>query len=84
MEIEYYRRDMDSNNKQTRKIYGIHSFNQQLFSTATHKVVLTSFYDKTKMIDSINTEPFGYDPNKFNYVILIYNYFYFQKISLKN
>lgn len=62
MDFDDYRRVLESNNVQTRTIYGIQSCNQQLFSTAIDKVVLTSWYDKMKMIDEINCEPFGYDP----------------------
>ena len=55
-----YKKVLDSNQSQTRTIYGIRSFNQQLYTTCEDKVVLTSFYDKFKMIDSINCEPFGF------------------------
>ncbi len=60
MEFADYRRVMESNKIQTRPIYGIRSFNQQLFTTLEDKVVLNSFYDKMKMIDSISCEPFGF------------------------
>ena len=60
MEFADYKRVLDSNQGQTRTIYGIRSFNQQLYTTCSDKVVLTSFYDKMKMIDSINCEPFGF------------------------
>jgi hypothetical protein len=55
-----YKRVLDSNQGQTRTIYGIRSFNQQLYTTCEDKVVLSSFYDKLKMIDSINCQPFGF------------------------
>ncbi len=55
-----YQRVLDSNKTQTRTIYGIRSFNQQLFTTCEDKVVLTSFYDKFKMLNSIDCEPFGF------------------------
>ncbi len=55
-----YKRVLDSNQTQTRTIYGIRSFNQQLFTTCEDKVVLTSFYDKLKMVNSIDCEPFGF------------------------
>ena len=60
MEAADYKRVLDSNQVQTRKIYGIRSFNQQLYTTCEGKVVLSSFYDKMKLLDSINCEPFGY------------------------
>ena len=61
MDFADYRRVLDSNQSQTRTIYGIRSFNQQLYTTCSDKVVLTSFYDKFKMIDSVNCVPFGYN-----------------------
>jgi hypothetical protein len=60
MEFSDYKRVLDSNQIQTRPIYGIRSFNQQLFTTLEDKVVLNSFYDKMKMLDAVNCEPFGY------------------------
>jgi hypothetical protein len=60
MAFSDYKRVLDSDQIQTRTIYGIRSFNQQLFTTCEDKVVLTSFYDKFRMIDSINCEPFGF------------------------
>ena len=62
MDFDDYQRTLETGNIQTRKIYGIQSFNQQLFSTCTDKIVLTSFYDKFKLLDEINCEPFGYEP----------------------
>ena len=55
-----YKWVLDSNQIQTRTIYGIRSFNQQLYTTCEDKVALASFYDKLKMHDSINCEPFGF------------------------
>ncbi len=60
MEFADYKTVLDSSQSQTRTIYGIRSFNQQLYTTCEDKVVLTSFYDKMKMIDSIHCEPFGF------------------------
>ena len=54
------KRVLDSNQPQTRTIYGIRSFNQQLYTTCEDKIVLTSFYDKLKMLNSIDCEPFGF------------------------
>jgi hypothetical protein len=61
MEFSDYKRVMDSNQIQTRKIYGIRSFNQSIFTTCEDKVVLNSFYDKMYMIDSINCQSFGFN-----------------------
>ena len=60
MQFSDYKRVLDSNQSQTRTIYGIRSFNQQLFTTCEDKVVLTSFYDKFVMLNAIDCEPFGY------------------------
>ena len=60
MEFVDNKRVLDSNQTQTRTIYGIRSFNQQLYTTCEDKVVLTSFYDKFRMIGSIDCEPFGF------------------------
>ena len=57
-----FKRVLDSNQSQTRTIYWIRSFNQQLFSTAKDNIVLTSYYDKMKLIDPINCEPCGFNP----------------------
>ena len=60
MDFADYKRVLDSNKTQTRTIYGIRSFNQQLYTTVEDKIVLTSFYDKFKMLNSIDNEPFGF------------------------
>ena len=60
MDFADYKRVLDSNQGQTRTVYGIRSFNQQLYTTCSDKVVLTSFYDKLKLVDSINCVPFGF------------------------
>ena len=56
---------MSGSGYQTRDIYGIRSFNQQLFTTLTNKVVLNAFYDKMKFIDARTCEPFGYITKKY-------------------
>ena len=60
MAFSDYKRVLDSNRTQTRTIYGIRSFNQQLYTTVEGKVVLSSFYDKFVMLNSIDCEPFGF------------------------
>ena len=60
MDFSDYKRVLDSNQPQTRPIYGIRSFNQQLYTTCEDKIVLTSFYDKLRMLNSIDNEPFGF------------------------
>ena len=60
MEFSDYKRVLDSNQTQTRTIYGIRSFNQQLYTACEDKIVLSGFYDKMVMIDRINFESFGF------------------------
>ncbi len=60
METADYKRVLDSNQSQTRTVYGIRSFNQQLYTTCEDKVVLINFHDKMKLIDIINCELLGY------------------------
>ena len=60
MTFSDYKRVLDSNQPQTRTIYGIRSFNQQLFTTCEDKIVLTSFYDKMVLVNSIDCLPFGF------------------------
>ena len=57
-----YHEVLTTEESQTRKIYGIRSFNQQLFTVMENKVALTPFYDKMQMIDEIKCEPYGYSP----------------------
>ena len=45
-----------------KNITSIRSHNQQLYTTAQNKVALTSYYDKMKMLNSIDCVPFGYNP----------------------
>ena len=59
MDLADYKRVLDSNQTQTRTIYGFRSFNQQLYPTCEDKIALSSFYDEMKLIDSINCESFG-------------------------
>jgi hypothetical protein len=60
--IGNYIKVLETGEKQKRIVYSIRSFNQQLFTTKTEKICLTAYYDKMKLIDSINCEPFGYNP----------------------
>jgi hypothetical protein len=60
MEFSDYRRVCESNNPQTRPIYNIRSFNQQIFTTLEDKQALSPFYDKMKLLDAISCQPYGY------------------------
>ena len=60
-----YQNVLETNEPAKRDIVSIRSFDHQLYTHKTHgKVALSSFYDKMKMIDSINCVPFGYDPSQ--------------------
>ena len=43
-----------------KEVIGIRSFKHDLFLYSQPKVALTAYYDKMKMLDSINCVPFGY------------------------
>ena len=43
-----------------RDVVSIRSFKHELFLYTQKKVALTAYYDKMKMLDSINCVPFGY------------------------
>ena len=60
MDFSDYKRVLDSSKSQERNIYEIRSFSQQIFTSVEDKVVLSSFYDKVKMVDSISCLPFGF------------------------
>jgi hypothetical protein len=55
-----YKNTLDTDITVRREITSIRSFNQELFSISYEKDCLTSYYDKMKMLDNINCEPFGY------------------------
>lgn len=63
IKFDDYREVMSTEESQTRKIHGIRSFNQQLFTVMEDKVALTPFYDKMRLLDEVNTEPYGYNSN---------------------
>jgi len=62
MSFNDYHRVLDSNQGQTRPIYSIRSFNQTIYTYVEDKIVLTSWYDKMCLLDSVNCQPFGYNP----------------------
>ena len=57
-----YQKVMESNKPEKRPVYSIQSFNQQLFTCLEDKVALSSFLDKARMLNAIDTEPYGYNP----------------------
>jgi len=62
MSFADYKRVMITNKLQTRPIYSIRSFNQTIYSLLQDKIVLSPNYDKSVLLDAINTRPFGYYP----------------------
>jgi len=58
IEFNDYHDVMTTAEPQTRQIYNIQSFNQQLFTTFEDKQALSPFMDKARLLDAINTEPY--------------------------
>jgi hypothetical protein len=44
----------------TKEVTAIRSFDHKIYTCTTKKVVLTGYYDKMQMIDSVDCVPFGY------------------------
>ena len=55
-----YKNTLDTDETVRRESTGIRSFNQELFTTSNMKDCLSSYYDKMKMINKVDCEPFGY------------------------
>jgi hypothetical protein len=55
-----YQDVLNTNKQISKKVMSIRSINQQIYTIKQNKIALTSFYDKMKMLDSINCIPFGY------------------------
>ena len=55
-----YKHSLITNKSLVINVVSISSFSQQLFTYKQNNIALTSFYDKMKMLDSINCEPYGY------------------------
>ena len=60
--IDNYVDTLEKNKNVNRDVTSIRSFNHQLFTYTQNKIALTPHYDKMKLLDPINTEPFGYNP----------------------
>jgi len=60
IKFEDYKKVLDTNESLVKEVVGIRSFNQQLFTYRQDKIAITSFYDKMKMLNSIDCEPFGF------------------------
>ena len=59
--FKVYKNTLDTDKTVRREITSIRSFNQELFSISTEKDCLTSYYDKCRMINNIECEPFGFN-----------------------
>ena len=61
-EITYndYVNVLQKNEVLKKDVTSLRSFNHQLYTYRDNKIALTSYYDKMKMLDSINCVPFGY------------------------
>ena len=55
-----YQNTLETDQTVRLEITSIRPFNQELFSTSNPKDCLTSYYDKMKMINNIECEPFGF------------------------
>ena len=44
----------------TKEVTAIRNFDHKIYTCTTKKVVLTGYYDKMQMIDSVDCVPFGY------------------------
>ena len=60
MSFESYEEVLAEGNTANRTVTTIGSFNQQLFTISTPKIVLNAFYDKMKMLNKIDCEPYGF------------------------
>ena len=59
MTFKSYEEVLEEGNLARRDVTTIGSFNQQLFTFNTNKIVLNAFYDKMKMLNKIDCEPYG-------------------------
>ena len=59
MQFSDYHDVMTTTEPQSRKTYNIRPFNQQLFTALEEKQSLSPFYDKMRLLDAINCEPYG-------------------------
>jgi hypothetical protein len=63
--FKVYENTLDTDETVRREITSIRSFSQELFSTSTVKDCLTSYYDKFRMLNNIECEPFGFNNNEY-------------------
>ena len=60
---ENYVNTMQTNDSLVRNVTRIMSKDQQLYTIVQPKVALTSFYDKLKLLNSVDCVPYGYNPS---------------------
>ena len=54
---------LDTNKSISRDASSIRSFNHQIYTFKQSKIALTSFYDKMQMINKVNCDTYGPNPN---------------------
>ncbi len=65
MKFESYEDVLKKGSLATREVTNLGSFHQQLFTLVTkNKIVLNGFYDKMKMLNKIECEPYGFLGNE--------------------
>jgi uncharacterized pyridoxamine 5'-phosphate oxidase family protein len=60
IEDEDYIAVLDTNEPEIRNVTAIRSFDHKIYTCTNKKVVLTGYYDKMQMINSVDCVPFGY------------------------
>ncbi len=60
MAFDSYEEVLENGNIAKREVTNFGSFNQQLFTVTNQKIVLNAFYDKMKMLNKKDCEPFGF------------------------
>ena len=60
---ENYVNTLQTNDSLVRNVSRIVSKDQQLYTIEQPKVALTSFYDKMKLLNSVDCVPYGYNPS---------------------
>ena len=55
-----YVKVLETNEQEKRTVMSFRSFDHEVYTCVSNKIALSSFYDKLKMLDPINCEPYGY------------------------
>ena len=62
--FKVYKNVLETDKTVRREITSIRSFNQELFTISVEKDCLTNYYDKMRMLNNIECEPFGFNNNE--------------------